>query len=372
MARHIDPSSSALQPDSHHVDWKTVTDVPGTIQRSLVSAKPVESLIPRVVAMIGATGLMGQAYLRALIGDVDVQKVHCIAVRLGSASTKQLLSLPDSPLRHPRVEIHPGDLSEPNLGLDETTLTHIFSTANVIIHNGADTSHMKSFSSIHKTNFDSTREPISMCLSKNVGRMIPFHYVSTGSVWVSSGLDVADEVSAAAYPPDEKLATGYSASKWASEMFLERLFEYSGSLWPICIHRPASVQPDNDDDDVANKTILTSAAESSAIPHLDLTDTLLHYCRLMRCVPVSPGLRGSLNQVSLSRVVQDMMTALRTGPTGLGKLQYIHEIGDVDIPLHQLSTVVPNAVEVEPLEWARRAAAAGLDTFLVDLFVKRQ
>ncbi|KAL7772833.1 hypothetical protein CFE70_002796 [Pyrenophora teres f. teres 0-1] len=369
MARRIDPSSSALQPGSpNHVDWKTVTDVPDTIKRSLVSAKPVESLIPRVIAMTGATGLVGQAYLRALICDINVQKVHCIAVRLGSASTKQLLSLHDSPLRHAKVEIHPGDLSEPNLGLDESTLTHIFSTVNVIIHNGADTSHMKSFSSIRKTNFDCTRELINMCLSKNVGRMIPFHYVSTGSVWVSSGLDVADEVSAAAYPPDEKLATGYSASKWASEMFLEKLFQYSGSLWPICIHRPASVQPDGDDDDVANKTTSMSAADPSVIPHLDLTDTLLHYCRLMSCVPVSLGLRGSLNQVSLNCVVQDMMTALRMGPTDHGKLRYIHEIGDINIPLHQLSTVIPNAVEVEPLEWARRAAAAGLDTFLVELF----
>ncbi|KAF1963943.1 hypothetical protein BU23DRAFT_585821 [Bimuria novae-zelandiae CBS 107.79] len=153
---------------------------------------------------------MGQAYLRALICDSDVQTVHCIAVRLGSARTRQLLSHPDCPLRHAKVEIHPGDLAEPNLGLDETALTRIFSTANVIIHNGADTSHMKSYASIRKTNFDSTRELISMCLSRNVRRIIPFHYVSTGSIWSSSGLDVADEISAVAYPPDQKLATGYT------------------------------------------------------------------------------------------------------------------------------------------------------------------
>ncbi|EUC27796.1 hypothetical protein COCCADRAFT_110767 [Bipolaris zeicola 26-R-13] len=210
MAKRIDPESN-VQPDSKSdVDWIAETNVPDTIQQSLPSAKPVTVFKPRVIALTGATGFMGQAYLRALLSDPEVQTVHCIAVRLGSARTKQLLSQPASILRHQKVKIYEGDLAEPSFGLDETAITSIFGTANCIIHNGADTSHMKSYPSIRRTNFGSTQEIIKMCLSKNVQRMIPIHYISTGSIWSSSGLDIANETSAAAHPPRRRFSTGYT------------------------------------------------------------------------------------------------------------------------------------------------------------------
>ncbi|KAH5436290.1 hypothetical protein HBI47_076740 [Parastagonospora nodorum] len=361
MARRIDPSDTNHSGSGINIDWSAETDVPNAIQKSLLSAKAVDFMTTRTIILTGATGFLGQAYLKALLSDSKVTAVHCVAVRLGRAGTKRLLSVPDSLIHHSKVEIHAGDLAEPRLGLGEETITRIFVIADCIIHNGADTSHVKSYTSIRKTNYESTQELIKICLGKNFQRMVPFHFVSSGSIWSSSGLSIASETSAAAYPPDQKLSTGYSLSKWASEIFLEKVFEQSKSLWPIYIHRPASIQPDH----VENSE---TAGDTEAPPHLDLTETLLHYCRLTNSVPASSHLQGYLNQVSISIVVEDMMKALQSCRMGHGKIRYINEIGNVDIPLSQLNTVVSNAVEVEPEEWARRAAAAGLNPILHELF----
>jgi len=63
-----------------------------------------------------------------------------------------------------------------------------------------------------------------------------------------------------------------------------------------------------------------------------------------------------------------MMKAVHLCPVGDGKIRYIHEIRDFDICLSCSSTFISNAVEVELKEWARRAAAAGLDPTLHEFF----
>ncbi|KAH4938811.1 hypothetical protein HBH70_033740 [Parastagonospora nodorum] len=163
----IDPSDKTHSGSGINIDWSAETDVPNAIQKSLLSAKAVDFMTTRTIILIGATGFLGQAYLKALLSDSKVTAVHCVAVRLGSAGTKRLLSQPDSLLHHSKVEIHAGDLAEPRLKLAEETITRIFGIADCIIHNGADTSHMKSCTSIRKTNYESTQELIKMCLGKN-------------------------------------------------------------------------------------------------------------------------------------------------------------------------------------------------------------
>lgn len=91
MARRIDPDSTLQHDSRFDVDWKAETHVPDTIQKALPSAKPVEFMKPWVIALTSATVSLGQAYLQALLSDPDVQKDHCIAIRLGSASTQQML-----------------------------------------------------------------------------------------------------------------------------------------------------------------------------------------------------------------------------------------------------------------------------------------
>ncbi|KXS94018.1 hypothetical protein AC578_8117 [Pseudocercospora eumusae] len=353
MAEMLSPGASNKQDATPAVDWSTETKVPEVIQMSLRSARQVDAVRPEVVILTGATGSMGQSYLRALVADASIRTVHCIAIRPDSARFKHALSQPDSLLRHPKVEYHLGDISQPDLGMDEAAIIRVFNSADCIIHNAADTSHMKTYESLRNTNLASTQEIVKLCLNKHVRRMIPIHYVSTGSVWSSSGLEVAEEASAAAYPPRPKLSTGYSASKWASEVFLENVFELSKSCWSICIHRPASVRPNASQDG----DLLHSLSGNAPT---DLTQILLDYCQITRSIPSSSRLRGYINQVSLSTVTEHMMAAIRSHRQALTAIRYIHEVGDLDFRLDQLSDIFPDAEKVEAQEWLKRAAAQGL------------
>ncbi|TLS21208.1 uncharacterized protein PpBr36_10612 [Pyricularia pennisetigena] len=120
-----------------------------------------------------------------------------------------------------KVRIHTGDLAAARLGLSPQTARSIFSEAHAVVHSGADVLHMKSYSTIREANLGSTVQLVRMCVGQ--GRLVPLHFVSTVSVSLYSGLDAFGGTSTAAFPPSSDGSDGYTASKWASERFLERL-----------------------------------------------------------------------------------------------------------------------------------------------------
>ncbi|KAI0013521.1 hypothetical protein F4779DRAFT_640909 [Xylariaceae sp. FL0662B] len=296
---------------------------------------------PKVVILTGATGFLGQAFLRALIEDPSIQKICCIAVR-NLLSRHHLRGLS-------KVQLYEGDLTLPHLGLDNASIRAIFSEANLIIHNGADVSHLKTFQSLRQANLQATKELIEMSLP----RRVPIHYISTGGTCTYSGLDEFGEESMSAYPPPLDAFDGYTASKWASERYLEKVHEHCG--WPICIHRPSSVVRNGD-----------------TTPELDLMQSLLKYSRLMRAVPQLPNLRGALDLVSLDTVVQSVMREIKEQRYN-GCVRFVHEGGNVQLKLDKLKEFIEddgrgNVEELPPAEWAGRARGQGLHDILVTFF----
>lgn len=53
---------------------------------------------------------------------------------------------------------HDGDLTLPRLGLTKESAKAIFEEADVVIHNGADVSHIKTFQNLRQANLESTME----------------------------------------------------------------------------------------------------------------------------------------------------------------------------------------------------------------------
>lgn len=354
MARLIDQSAKAESKLAAIVNWDTETVISPQTQAALHTvAGHATKTPPRVIVLTGATGLLGRGIVRKLIANPSIEIIHCLAIRNARARASKL----PLDLTSDKIVLHEGDLTLPCLGLSKVDVRTVFESADRIIHNGADTSHMRTYQSLRSANFQSTKEIVDMCLM--VGKKIPIHYISTASVLQYSRLDEFGEESASAYPPPPDAFDGYSASKWASEQYLNKVYEYqcSGGKWPIWIHRPTGILR-NDGGDGDSGEILP---------------TLLKYCNLTNSVPQMSNIRGFLNLVPLERVVEILLDEMLANIPQEPLLRFCNAIGDVDIPLTGLKLYVEtktgkNAIQLSPAEFARRAAGVGMDKILVSFF----
>ncbi|OJJ54865.1 hypothetical protein ASPSYDRAFT_81741 [Aspergillus sydowii CBS 593.65] len=189
----------------------------------------------KIAILTGASGFLGKHVLQGLVASSAVSEVHCIAVR-SQTSKEKLISIGS-----PKIVVHTGDLTRPHLGLDIPTARSLASRANVIVHNGADVSFLKSYSSLQKTNIGSTAELVRLAKP----RRIPIHFISSAGVagFVPRNQLPLREVSIAAYPPPrDSRAHGYQISKWVSEHLLETASQKYDL--DIVLHRPTGIVGD--------------------------------------------------------------------------------------------------------------------------------
>jgi hybrid polyketide synthase/nonribosomal peptide synthetase ACE1 len=263
-----------------------------------------------------------------------------------------------------KITTYSGDLVLPDLGLSNYEVEEIFSTADAIIHNGADVSYMKNYSSLRLPNMQATKVLAEMSMH----RMIPFHYVSSGGACsfasANGNKSIGPTSVARAHPPlDGRL--GYTSSKWASEIFLEKL-KAQHPDWPIYIHRPSNIARID-------------------TPQLDLVYNLQRYSRLLKSVPVVRGkTQGTLNSVTLDTVVGGILDAVNKTiqKEDNPKVVFLHHLGSVDFPMdnlrswvvdkERLSTKAAGSSQQEaefeeaPLDqWTTRAAEHGMHPALV-------
>lgn len=216
------------------------------------------------VVLTGATGFLGTSILRKLVADERVSEVHCVAIRPDAKGNPRRVKLQD-----PKISEYSGELTAPLLGLSSADFARLSGHADVIIHNGAEVRFLQSYGALRPANVGSTQALLAMATP----RRLPLHFVSTGAVslFLDGGEAELPEVSAAPFPPPADIETenrsrmGYSASKWASEVLLERC---SGDV-PAVVHRAVAVLGPE-----APATDLMSAIERystrlSAVPALD-------------------------------------------------------------------------------------------------------
>ncbi|KAE8422814.1 male sterility protein-domain-containing protein [Aspergillus pseudocaelatus] len=126
----------------------------------------------RIVILTGASGFLKKQVLQGLVLSSTVSEVHCIAVRSQTSMEKL------NAIGSPKIIVHTGDLTLPRLGLDIITARSLASRANIIVHNGAHVSFLKSYSSLKKANVGSTAEFVRLAKP----RRIPIHFVSSAGV----------------------------------------------------------------------------------------------------------------------------------------------------------------------------------------------
>ncbi|KAL7941108.1 putative PKS-NRPS protein [Trichoderma barbatum] len=291
----------------------------------------------KVVVLTGATGFLGRHLLERLLRNKDIEKVYCVAVR------KSASELP-SMFKDQRVEVFQGDLGVANLGLSIVQAQRIFSTADVIIHNGADVSFMKTYNSLRQTNVNATKQIARFAQARG----IPLHFISSASVTQLTPLDEVGSVSMAPYPPTEN-ADGYISAKWVSERHLELVSEVYGL--PITIHRPASISGNDSSD-------------------LDLMGNLFKFVERLEAVPESKDWKGYFDLISVHSVAAAIVKAVtqiqRQAETGI---RYQYESGEIVYPLSTMTDVTKMTeefpIKVMPLEeWVEKAEAAGLNPLL--------
>ena len=294
------------------------------------------------VLLTGATGFLGGGILRQLVGLGRVRRVHCAAIRGDARGAPRRLVGVDSP----KIVRHPGDLALSNLGMSEAEASDLFDDVDVVIHNGAQVSHMKNYRSLRASNFLSTVELARLAAR----RRIPIHYVSTGGVARLSGAAEQAESSLAAFYPPADGSDGYVASKWASEVFLEKVHRrFRGQVW---IHRPSSITGHN-------------------VPDLDVVHSVLRFSRLMKATPDLTGSEGAFDFIHVDSVSKDIAscaiasTSREEGDPG-NALVYVHQSGEEIVPVDKLKDYLETSAGeqfrvLELEDWVAGALERGLN-----------
>ncbi|KAI8949604.1 putative polyketide synthase [Xylaria longipes] len=333
--------------NGNSIDWNSESCPPADMADVVINTElhPVRSP-PRTIVLTGSAGLLGHHMLSHFLSFPGVEKVYCLAVRSLPLRLKQNI-LPQDP----RVSYHEGDLAEPLLGLSEKKAEEIFAEADVVVHNAADTSHLKPYVDVRTANVGSTVTLARLSLP----RQIPFHYIS------SAGLGIYHEKSSIdGFPPGPLIVPpektpdgsfGYACSKYACERFLERMSAEYGMR--VVIHRPSTIVREGAD-------AIGPTAEK------DWINAFLAYVKKLKAVPTMERKDGALDLVNVRSVCEDIARPLFASDPGPGaNVTYVHEVGDEKIPLDTLADrgledqgkpydIVPRA------EWMARAISAGL------------
>ncbi|AEO57481.1 polyketide synthetase, partial [Thermothelomyces thermophilus ATCC 42464] len=249
------------------IDWPREIKLQPALSHLRAPASPMPKS-GLVIALTGASGFLGLELVRQLVRLPEVKTVHALAVRSQSKLAQ---------VSSPKLVIHPGDLSKPQLGLTDTAATEVFKTSHAVIHNGADVSFLKAYGSVRRTNLESTKDIVKLALQH--GNVRHLHYISTAGIATMLGHDLYEE-SLGAFPPTSS-PEGYVLSKWASELYLERASAVTGL--PVTIHRPTAIVGEN-------------------APHLDVMSNILHYSRQMATVPSMSALEGTFQFVPVEDV----------------------------------------------------------------------
>lgn len=355
MVADRDISEESTNGDSKvEIDWDVEVAPPADLAELAAMSVVVTSTaaVPSTVVLTGASGLLGYHILETLLEQSSIKKIHCVAVR----RLEERLKKGELP-QDERVVYHAGELHQPRLGLSEEKAALIFEEVDAVVHNGADTSHLKSYWDLKPSNVESTIELIRLCLP----RRIPLHFVSSNAVGRYSNKEQIGEVpiySPGAPKPPTDGSSGYRSTKWAAETLLEQV-QQSTSL-PIWIHRPSTI-------------IRTGRNAEGQAAQLDWMNALIWYMDKLSAVPKLNHGTGFLDLVHARTVCTGIVSHVLQGePVGRQeKISYVHHMADLLLPLAKLEDFSKGSGrkfrQLPREKWTTEAVAAGMHPAVVVL-----
>ncbi|KAI0182334.1 hypothetical protein EV127DRAFT_492848 [Xylaria flabelliformis] len=199
-----------------------------------------------VVFLTGATGFLGTQILRQLLVHASVSKVIVLVrAKDAGAGLQRIIAAATTagwwePDQASRVEVWPGDLAKPQLGLPmeqwarlEGTCAPEAEAVTAIIHNGAVVSWASSYERLRATNVLSTMQILKLALAGS-GPLKHCTYVSGGEMHFSEiGIsDISSRLSS---------ANGYSQSKFGSDVLVQRSMARAPAGRRINMVKPGSI-----------------------------------------------------------------------------------------------------------------------------------
>jgi aspyridone synthetase (hybrid polyketide synthase/nonribosomal peptide synthetase) len=337
------------------IDWEQETAIPPETQRVLHCVSNTPSLSPSShlrILLTGATGFLGSEILRALIAEQDVVEIHCIAVPIEKQQT--LLDLSN------KLTVYTGSLLSPTLGLSSTEQHLLQTNMHCIIHAGSQGHCLNNYGSVKQANYISTQFLVFLALPHR----IPIHFISSPRVILQSGSCTSTERSLAEYPPSGDGSQGFTASKWASERFLERVVATQEQLQnprplSVVIHRACSLIGDRASHDDAMNSVIRYSVLSGTVPHL-------------------PNAQGFFDFKDVLEVARDIgrgaaASALAAGVNfddSSSGVIYQHHSSNLRVPFNELARRLEtlhsgNFTIVSMSEWLRTAVELGIEELIV-------
>jgi fatty acid CoA ligase FadD9 len=206
----------------------------------------------RTVLMTGSTGFLGRFQALAWLERLAKTGGKLILLARGAdpAQARQRVeeALDTDPelmthfraLAADHLEVLPGDLGLPNLGLDEATWARLAASVDLIVHTAAHVNHVLPYNQLFAANVVGTAELIRLALTTKRKRV---HYVSTlgvsalGERFVDEDGDIRQTVPTCAI--NDSYANGYGISKWASEVLLGEAHDLCAL--PVSVFRPGMI-----------------------------------------------------------------------------------------------------------------------------------
>ncbi|KAM3505085.1 hypothetical protein MY11210_008110 [Beauveria gryllotalpidicola] len=349
------------------IDWAAEVAVPPSMlaqieesHSSSAAWRPRKTTGLLEILLTGATGFLGGQLLERLVQSARVSKVHCVAVPVDE---QQSLLAPSQQQQQASSKVHcyTGTLAAPNLGLSAADTTRLSQTTDVIVHAGSMGHCLNTYATLSAPNLASTKHLCALALARSPP--IPFAFASSNRVALLTGSTAPPPGSVAAFPPPPDGAQGFTASKWASEAFLEKLAASimpntttTTTPWRVSIYRPC-------------------ALVSEHAPNSDALNAILRYSTSMRCVPSLPEhmAQGYLDFAQVDKVVEEMVGHVlglaeerqQEGPA----VVYRHHSGGVKVPIHEfrehMESVYGGRFESVDLgQWIARAVDAGMDPLI--------
>ncbi|KAK2590499.1 hypothetical protein QQS21_011815 [Conoideocrella luteorostrata] len=295
------------------------------------------------ILLAGSTSFLGRVLVQVFLQMPEVDRVHCIAVE-----REQEHVLPACE----KVSLYYGTLVDSTLGLSTTEWASLQGCIDVVVHNGSNGHCLNTYSSLKAPNLGSTHRLAEFALRSQV----PLHYISSGRVILQSGQTALGPTSVFLYPPPLDGSDGLTATKWASEVFLERLAEHTSIS--ISIHRPCTPIGDQ-------------------APEQDALNSLLRYSDILGATPRLTRMEGYLDFQKVEIIVEEMATLVTRRFTKLSNgslsttsgVSFFHHSSNLKVPVKSFKEYMEKVrgrpfQEYSLQEWSSLALERGIEPLI--------
>jgi fatty acid CoA ligase FadD9 len=213
---------------------------------------PAPSNTVSTVLLTGATGFLGRFQALTWLERMEASGGKLILLARGANPEQALQRIEETIGTDPvllarfrslatgHLEVLPGDLGLPNLGLADDDWQRLAQSVDLIAHTAAHVNHVLPYTQLFTANVGGTAELVRLALT---AKLKHFDYVSTlGVIALGSGVIDEDSDIREVIPTGEiadGYANGYNISKWAGEVLLREAHDLCAL--PVSVFRPGMI-----------------------------------------------------------------------------------------------------------------------------------